>query len=282
MQPVTITAPAKVNLYLHVTGRRDDGYHELESLVTFCDLYDVVKISPDTNFSFSCDGPYSEFIDKDDNLCIRAAKYFAQKYNKEVTCHIHLTKNIPIAAGLGGGSSDAAAVLLGLQQAYCKDNILDNKEVANHLGADVPVCYKKRSVIMTGIGESFENFKIPEFYFLLANPNKKCCTKEVFQGFDGDFHAPSNFKSGVSDLRELKDLLAKTENQLFEPAQIIVPEIESLINDLEILDGCIAARLSGSGATCFGVFADESSAQNAANSMRSKYPDYWQGVYRKI
>lgn len=282
MQPVTVTAPAKVNLYLHVTGRREDGYHELESLVAFCDLHDVVKISPDTEFSFSCEGPYAELIDPEDNLCIRAAKYFAQKFDTDMSYNIHLTKNIPIAAGIGGGSSDAAAVLLGLKKAHHIEEGIDKEEVANSLGADIPVCYKKQSSIMSGIGEQCKSFSLPDFWFLLINPGKSCSTKEVFQGFDEDFHVPIHSAAAVSDIPELKNFLAKTENQLLESAQKIVPEIEPLLNDLEVLENCIAAGLSGSGATCFAMFPDEEAAEKAAEVIKKKYSEYWQGIYKKI
>ncbi len=278
MQPVTITAPAKINLYLHVTSRRSDGYHELDSLVTFCDLVDKITISPAADFSFSCMGPFSNSINRQDNLCIRAAKFFSERNGVNLCCDIHLEKNIPVAAGLGGGSADAAAVLRALENFYDVQVDADMTDMAHYLGADVPVCYGQSSAVMRGIGEICQNITLPDFWLVLVNPGKPCDTGAVFQGFSGEYAVILEAREHIQSISGLNQVLQDTTNQLQPSAETIVPDIKTIIEELSRQKEVLVARLSGSGATCFAVFEDRDAALSAAEKMKQKFPAYWVSV----
>ncbi len=268
-------AKAKLNLFLHITGKRQDGYHKLESLVTFCDFHDLITIKPAEEFIFSCDGPFSSHIDVKNNLCISAAKLMSSEYVQPLNAHIHLEKNIPVAAGLGGGSSDAAAVIRALKT-FWKIKSIDNlsKEFLS-LGADVPVCLKQESVMMRGIGENISPVTIPNFYMVLVNPIKACPTKNVFAGFDLDFSKPMNIDNVQSSYIDFVTFLKSTNNQL-EPAAIKnIPEIKVIQDEILQQKECGFVQMSGSGATCFGLFQNKKDAEKAVQNLSVIFPHYW-------
>lgn len=264
---------AKINLFLHVTGKRDDGYHELDSLVTFCDLHDVIKVKEADKFYFLFDGPFSSSINAADNLCVKAAKLFASHYNIDLQCHIRLEKNIPVAAGLGGGSADAAATIRALYKFFEVKEDIRFFEKLVMLGADIPVCLQQKNSFMRGVGEQIEFVDLPKIYFVLINPNKACATKEVFAKFSDEFMPDQ--KVDVSTYNELIDFLEKVSNQLEKPSSEIVEDIAAIKELLLQQKGCDIARLTGSGATCFGLFKDYDLASKAAGAIRSEHLDWW-------
>lgn len=276
-----VFAPAKINLYLHVTGRRLNGYHEIDSLVCFADIGDVIRISrPKTQgFSFNIEGRFSKNLDSNlqNNLVIRAAYLLANAAGKTLDCSITLTKNLPVASGIGGGSSDAAATIFGLQKFWGLDSDAPYiTPILQNLGADVPVCMACSPSIMRGIGENiFPAPAMPEIPIVLVNPLKTCPTAQVFSRFNSPFKKDISIPAKLHRHDDLISFLQKQDNDLTMPAQQIIPEISNILAALSLQNGCSLARLSGSGATCFGLFKHESDAKNAAKNIIEENPDWW-------
>ena len=271
-------APAKLNLYLHVTGRRDDGYHLLDSLVAFADIGDRVAAEPAPQLSLAIEGPFADGLAKDDpgNLVWRAATALAERRGRKADVALTLEKNLPIASGIGGGSSDAAATLRALAALWHIDDDALLAEVGARLGADVPVCLAARASWLGGIGERVEPaLALPTAPIVLVNPNIALPTPGVFKARRGPFSVPARFTNATHDVRELAALLAERRNDLTEAAITQVPAIAAIIEKLAGCDGNLLARMSGSGATFFGLFASAAQAQAAAQSLRSAQPGLW-------
>ncbi len=283
---LTVLAPAKVNLYLHVTGRQDNGYHTLDSLVAFADIGDKIQFTPASDFSFVVQGPYEggfTFAERDSspnsaNLVVRAAWALAQATHKDLRVRVTLTKNLPLAAGLGGGSSDAAAVLWGLMEWWdiSQQTIPGLADMVMALGADVPACLSCNPVIMRGVGEVLEPAPLmEEMPILLVHPGKRCSTADIFTFFDKPFRKEISLPEDLSDPDGFVAFLAEQDNDLTDPAVKAVPVIAELLDVLGTLPGCRLARMSGSGATCFAFFNDETSLYAAAEKLVLTHPDWW-------
>ncbi|MDE0390134.1 MAG: 4-(cytidine 5'-diphospho)-2-C-methyl-D-erythritol kinase [Rhodospirillales bacterium] len=275
---IRVEAPAKLNLYLHVTGRRADGYHELDSLVTFTALVDTLEIVPADALSLTVSGPCAEALGTGDNLATRAAAALAERLGRRACVRIALLKRIPVAAGLGGGSADAAAVLRGLARLWGLGaaHVSDFQDVALGLGADVPVCLDSRAAYMAGIGETLSAPPpLPACGVLLVNPGVPVPTGAIFAARQGPFSAANRFRETPSDASALTALLRSRRNDLEPPARAQLPEIGRVLDWLGAMPGCLLARMSGSGATCFGLFADEATATQAARAIARENPDWW-------
>lgn len=282
---LTIFAPAKINLYLHVTGRLDNGYHSLDSLVAFADIGDRVDIEPATDFEFRVHGPYAgAFGPKEldasphsSNLMVQAVWSLARAAQKVPNIKVTLTKNLPLAAGLGGGSADAAAVIWGLLEWWgisSHAHYLPGLMV--RLGADVPVCLPCQPSRVRGIGDVIDAaHAMPEVPVVLINPHKACATAAVFRNFTGAFREPQSLPPPMETVGEMVQFLKKQHNDLIAPARQIVPEIDNVMNMLDVQKGCLFSRLSGSGATCFGLFESEILAQGATKTIAAENPDWW-------
>jgi 4-diphosphocytidyl-2-C-methyl-D-erythritol kinase len=282
--PVTLAekAPAKVNLTLRVLGRRADGYHELESLVVFADFGDRLTLAPGGGLSIALRGPRAASAGADaDNLVLKAARILAERIPGIVLGAFDLEKNVPVAAGLGGGSSDAAATLRLIAQA---NNLTRDDprlhEAARATGADVSVCLDPRVRLMRGIGERLsEPFNLPTLAAVLVNPGAALATKLVFAGWRPaaepavsiDIAAVQKVSTGDQLLR----LLLTQPNDLEVPAITLAPVIAEVLAALRELADCNLARMSGSGSTCFGLFASPDAAQRAANALHSRFPHWW-------
>lgn len=282
---LTVFAPAKVNLYLHVTGRLDNGYHTLDSMVAFADIGDEVRIEPAPDFSFKLQGPYAgAFAPKEmdsspnsSNLVVQAVWALSRAAQKVPNVKVTLTKNLPLASGVGGGSSDAAATIWGLmewwglsRQAYYLPALMMT------LGADVPVCLNCDAARLRGIGEILDRVPpMPEIPIVLVNPGKPCGTASVFARYAGKFREPLPLPAALESLQDLTDFLKQRENDLYGPACAVVPEIVNVIHALESQAGCRIARMSGAGATCFALFETEKQAQAAAKTIAYENPDWW-------
>lgn len=275
--PLTIFSPAKINLYLHITGRRPDGYHELDSLVSFANIGDEIRIAPAQKFTFHINGPFSGGLDTAGNLVVQAAERLSALYDKPLNVEITLTKNLPVASGIGGGSGNAAALIRGLLEYWCmpkKDPRLP--ELLLELGADVPVCFHGKTVRMSGIGEELSPMPVLEtMAMVLVNPGKSCHTAEIFSHYDGVFRPAPTLPDQLQKCDYLIAFLSETHNDLFAPACTIIPEIKNVIESLLTQDGCKMARMSGSGATCFGLFESVKNAQSAAQALHNNHPDWW-------
>lgn len=282
---LTIFAPAKINLYLHVTGRLDNGYHLLDSLVAFADIGDEIEIEPSTEFKFSIEGPYANAFGPKErdhspdssNLAVQAAWSLARAAQKIPNIRVKLTKNLPLAAGLGGGSSDAAAVIWGLlewwkipRQTHYLQGLMAR------LGADIPVCLTCSPSRVRGIGDILDPPPaMVEMPIVLVNPGKACMTAEVFSRFNGSFREPMPLPGRLTQPKQLIEFLSKQNNDLQKAATDTVPEISNVLNALNIQDGCGLARMSGSGATCFGLFENDIIARKAAKTIAAENPDWW-------
>lgn len=245
-------APAKINLFLHVTGKKEDGYHLLSSLVVFSDnIHDIIRVKEAGAFSFTCSDPH---LETDDNLVVRAAHVLSKTLKKELNCHIHLEKNLPTAAGLGGGSSDAAATIKALLQFWQVTAPENLDDILLSLGADVPVCYYGRSCIMRGIGEIIEPLPhlLPNFDIEIIPQNTALSTQSVFK----QFKPPYGPDIKASDLPEwhnktdmMKWLKQNSRNDLQAIALTMRPDLKNVISQKE--ESNTLARLSGSGPTLF-------------------------------
>lgn len=276
---LTISAPAKINLFLHITGVRLNGYHNLESLVCFADISDSLKIEPADYFSFHIDGPFAQHLPHDEtkNLVLMALRLYEKAYNVSCAHKITLTKNLPIAAGIGGGTSDAAALIFLLSKIH---NTAINEAFTvlclQQLGADMPVCMACAPTFVRGIGEILTPAPpLPEMPVLLINPMKACPTPKIFAHYDGHYKQKITIQQTLSSPLNLLNFLQKTSNDLLNPALKIVPEIRNILNSLNHAKGCDFAQLSGSGATCFGIFASFEAAEVAKNIILAENPDWW-------
>lgn len=271
---IRVAAHAKVNLYLHVVGRRADGYHLLDSLAVFADLADTVTAEAADELSLSLDGPFSEALAKEaDNLVLRAARAMAEAYRRPPKARLTLTKRIPVAAGLGGGSADAAATLLALAQLWDVE-VPDGLALA--LGADVPVCLGRRAAFMSGIGEQLvATPALPPAYLLLVNPGVAVATADVFRARSGGFSKPAPFAVTPMDTERLGEILRPHRNDLTVAATSLAPAIADARSLVQATHGCLLARMSGSGASVFGLYASEDDAARAADSIAHKRPAWW-------
>ncbi|WP_367614813.1 4-(cytidine 5'-diphospho)-2-C-methyl-D-erythritol kinase [Plastoroseomonas arctica] len=258
-------APAKVNLFLQVAGRRPDGYHLLDSLVVFAAVGDVVSATSAPDFSLAIAGDEAPgLIGEDDNLVLRAARALAAAAGVGQCAALHLEKALPVASGIGGGSADAAAALRALTRLWDIPEEVARR-VAPQLGADVPACLVGHPLRMTGIGEMIGPAPaLPEFGLVLANLRVPVATPDVFRRLAGRFSGPARLPEGWADPAAMAADLARLSNDLEAPAIESCPAIAPVLAALAALPGALLARMSGSGATCFAIMPDASSAARAA------------------
>jgi 4-diphosphocytidyl-2-C-methyl-D-erythritol kinase len=274
-------APAKVNLTLHVLGKRPDGYHELESLVVFAGLCDNLSFSPASADSVILEGLFAQAVDGE-NLVLKAKRAAAEWLGREIQGQFRLAKNIPVAAGLGGGSSDAAAAIRLLFKAHGKEAGLAFAGRAAAVGADVPVCLHRRAAWMRGLGEQVTPAPfVGTLPAVLVNPRIKLSTAEVFKRLAAAPYSPgagSHARLTDDDFRTPETAaqwLKAGRNDLEAPAIALEPAIESVLDILRKRDGCLLARLSGSGPTCFGLFSSHEAAAKAADAIAAARPAWW-------
>jgi 4-diphosphocytidyl-2-C-methyl-D-erythritol kinase len=275
-------APAKVNLTLAIRGRRTDGYHELESLVAFARFGDRLSLLPGDPLDLTVSGPFAEAIGAtSDNLVLKVARALARRVPGLELGSFALVKHLPVAAGIGGGSADAAAALRLLARANALDLAdLRLADAAQATGADVPICLDPRPRIMWGIGEKLSDpLPLPRLAAVLVNPGVAVVTREVFAALaapslcvlDGtvpEAEVPSEREGWLTFLRAQR-------NDLETPAISIAPAIADVLTRLRAAPGCELARMSGSGGTCFGVFANEIVAMAAARGITATHPQWW-------
>jgi 4-diphosphocytidyl-2-C-methyl-D-erythritol kinase len=281
------TGRAKVNLTLRVVGRRADGYHDLESIVAFADCADRLALTPGPELSLTMTGPLAAACgDTSDNLVLKAARLLAEVVPDMKAGAFTLEKVLPVAAGIGGGSADAAAalrLLAGLNGLALDDDRL--VAVALKTGADVPVCLASRACDMTGVGEKLLPLNIPPLPCVMVNPRVPVATKDVFQGLG---LKPGDLLVGVTDVlsapvwpgagasvNDWTTVLEQVPNDLEKPALKVQPVIGDVLSTLGTSAGALLARMSGSGATCFALFGTEREAQAAGRRIGSDRPEWW-------
>ena len=288
---LTEIAHAKVNLALHVRRRREDGYHDLESLFAFVDSGDELSATPrsDGGLSLTIDGPFAEGLDSGvDNLVLRAALSLQISVCPERSggnsdgldirdrCHpgadLHLTKNLPVASGIGGGSADAAAALRLLNRLWgC--NLTDRElcAIGETLGSDIPACVVSQSLRVEGRGEALEPLSMPGLSgmpILLVNPGIPLGTAPVFRGWD-------QVDRGALDTSSLEAVIAQGRNDLEPSARALVPQIGDVLGQLRATPGAILSRMSGSGATCFALFDSPAACATAEQALAAEQPQWW-------
>lgn len=275
-------ASAKVNLFLHVGARRDDGFHPLQSLAVFAGAVpaaDLLVLAPADDLSLVLDGPFAGPLKVEaDNLVLRAARLLAARANCHKGAAITLTKNLPVASGIGGGSSDGAAALRGLQALWGLTPDEDGlRALAAELGSDVPVCVAARAAFMEGRGEILTPVPaLPRLPLLLVNPGVAVPTGPVFAALETrrgtELALP---RGGFADAPALLGFLESTGNDLEAPALKLQPVIGQVVAAIAAQPGVLLARMSGSGATCFGLFTDDDSCARAAAAITAARPGWW-------
>jgi 4-diphosphocytidyl-2-C-methyl-D-erythritol kinase len=278
---------AKVNLTLRVIGRRADGYHDLESVVAFADCADRVALDPGSDLMLEAMGPLAKACGKiADNLILKAARLLAERVPGLQLGAFSLDKMLPVAAGIGGGSADAAAALRLL--ARLNGLALDDprlREVALSTGADVPVCLASRACDMTGVGEILMPLSLPTLPCVLVNPRVPVATRDVFAalglrngellvGATDVIEAAAWPEAGAST-GDWIEALALVVNDLEAPAIRVQPAIAAVLSALRASHGALLARMSGSGATCFAIYASATDAQAAARTIEADHPAWW-------
>ncbi len=278
---------AKVNLTLRVVGRRVDGYHDLESVVAFADCADRLSLTPGSELNLTTTGPLARDCgETSDNLVLKAARLLGERVADLKLGDFTLDKVLPVAAGIGGGSADAAAALRLLARA--NGLAIDDPrliEVAQLTGADVPVCLASRACVMTGVGETLLPLSLPTMPCVLVNPRVSVGTREVFEalglrhgellvGATDVMRATAWPEQGAS-LEDWVEVLSENFNDLVVPATGIQPVIDEVISALSATNGAWLARMSGSGATCFAIFENTPEAQRAAQKIRLDHPQWW-------
>jgi 4-diphosphocytidyl-2-C-methyl-D-erythritol kinase len=270
-------APAKINLSLHITGKRSNGYHELSSLVVFTEFGDLIELKPAVQLTFNIQGPFAkDLAHLEQNSMIIAAQKAAKLFQKELNVEITLTKNLPISSGIGGGTSDAATLLKMLID-FWQIKILpeDWPQFLLGLGADMPVCFFQKPCLMSGIGEYLESFDLPfDMPILLINPLKSISTIEAFKMRKGIFSEHCflpQVNNAISFIASLKPM----HNDLIYPAQLICNDVQNILDALQSDSECDLARMSGSGATCFGLYRNEDSVKKAAEKFKLIFPNFW-------
>jgi 4-diphosphocytidyl-2-C-methyl-D-erythritol kinase len=278
---------AKVNLSLRVVGRRVDGYHDLESVVAFADCADRLTLAPGPELSLKTTGPLAQACgDASDNLVLKAAMLLAARVPDLKVGAFALDKVLPVAAGIGGGSADAAAALRLL--AKLNDLALDDPrllEVALETGADVPVCLASHACDMTGVGDTLLPLNLPKVPIVLVNPCVAVATKDVFAALGlrngellvgaTDVLRGTDWPEPGASLEDWVEVLAASSNDLEEPAMRIQPAIGDVIAALSATNGAWLVRMSGSGATCFAIYENTADAGRAAERIRFDHPGWW-------
>jgi 4-diphosphocytidyl-2-C-methyl-D-erythritol kinase len=271
-------APAKVNLTLRVIGRRADGYHEIESLVAFADVGDALTFSPGGPLALRVAGPTAAAAGQiADNLVLKAARALAERVERLKLGGFALSKRLPVAAGLGGGSADAAAALRLLARANgLAPDDPRLMQAARATGADVPVCLDPRPRFMRGIGDLLSDpLDLPRLSAVLLNPGVAVATKDVFAALAVPMAVQAAPAAICTDTAALLDEIARGRNDLEGAAIELEPAIADALAVLGKLPGCQVVRMSGSGATCFGLFDSMDAARGAARRLRVGYPDWW-------
>ena len=282
-----VRAPAKINLTLHVTGQRPDGYHILDSLVVFADVCDTLTIKRSHNFSFTVKGTEAAGTPaNDENLVLKVARLFLEAQNLSLV----LKKSLPVSSGIGGGSADAAAAFRGL---LCHSHgllpgesiptdffNLDQTPIGRRLfqlGADIPVCVMSQTMRMRGIGENLKSVQgLPEMWAILVNPRVAISTPTVFKKLTEKSNLP--MPDNIPKFKTIEcfvSWLAAQRNDLEQPAMSLVPEIKQVIDRFNASSDCMFARMSGSGATCFGLYANKARAMADLQKVQREFPNWW-------
>jgi 4-diphosphocytidyl-2-C-methyl-D-erythritol kinase len=264
--------PAKVNLFLHVLGRRPDGYHDLDSLVVFADVGDEIELTPSHERMVTVEGRFADAVPNDaSNIALRALDLLGDAVGRHDGVHIKIVKNIPVAAGLGGGSADAAAVLRGLARLWDVGPSMAFPAVAQTLGADVPVCLRSQAARIIGIGDMVDALEpSAPLALVLVNCGEPLATADIFA-------ACKTYGAGAADhdTDDLTGWILEGRNDLEASAIAFARGVGKTLEVLRGQPDCLIARMSGSGATCFGLFESTAAADAVAVAIAAAHPTWW-------
>jgi 4-diphosphocytidyl-2-C-methyl-D-erythritol kinase len=282
MKKFRVKCPAKINLFLKITGLRSDGYHELESLFTFLNLYDNLEVTQKCSFKLEIQGKFSHLVNEKKNLFTEILDFFSQEFGISKDLHIKITKNIPVGAGLGGGSSNAAFFMKILNKIFTLNlTVTELQKISLKFGSDIGFFLQNRAAIVKGRGEIIENF--PQFKAitaLLINPGITVSTREVFLQFNQNLVTKrgQNFSSKIPTpiliRKNIFDLIKNLPNDMEETAKLIAPIITEILAELKNC-GAEIAKISGSGASCFGIFKDKKNLITTAKYFQKKFPAFF-------
>ena len=274
---ISMFSPAKINLFLEIKNKDRDGLHNLESLMSFCDFGDLIYVSKSKDLSLEINGPFSRSLIRKDNIILRTI-YMLEKYlNTKIKVNIRLNKNLPIASGMGGGSSNAATIIHCIKQLF-KINFDKNfNDFLFNLGADVPFCFYRRVAMVEGKGEkiTFYPRKIPEYFVLLVNPNIQISTKRIFQKLKINFRKKKKPENRFVLEEDFLGYLLKKNNDLEVPAIDQCDEIKFIINELNNNTESLLSRMTGSGATCFALYDKRVKLLEAEKRIKEIKENYW-------
>lgn len=283
MEQIAEFAPAKINLSLQVTGRRNDGYHLLKSLVVFASVGDRLLFKPASDFSLKVTGPFGGYLvgvadNPEDNLVLKTGRKLQKLLGVDKAATVTLEKNLPVASGIGGGSADAAATLRGLMRLWRieLDHITDLHDLALQVGADVPVCLQGTCSWMEGVGELVKpGPELPDLYCVLINPGCPVSTPHIFRTLNGQYSQALPGPGPECSMLDLLGYLNESGNDLAKPAMRLEPVIVESIRALKDRTGCLFASMSGSGATCYGLYESRHAAENAAVEIGQTNKEWW-------
>jgi 4-diphosphocytidyl-2-C-methyl-D-erythritol kinase len=267
---------AKINLFLKVFDKNSNNYHNISSLMAFIDIYDVISVEKGSKFELNISGKQKDKLPVENNILIKTLDLFSEKFLIDKNLKISLEKNIPISSGLGGGSSNAATLIKILIKIF---NLKINKEelinLAMKIGSDVPFCLHGKIANISGIGQNISDADIDqiELFLLIINPNIAISTQKTFS-----YYKNINIIDNKYDKEHCKDLISiikNNQNDLTESAKILCPEINNILYHLESQKNIISARLSGSGATCFGIFDNKDDLEQAFIDIYNKFPGFY-------
>ncbi|NBV06090.1 MAG: 4-(cytidine 5'-diphospho)-2-C-methyl-D-erythritol kinase [Proteobacteria bacterium] len=266
--------PAKINLFLKITGKRSDGYHELESLFAFLDLSDELFVKKGDQFKLEISGEFADKIDLKNNLFVKILDFFASEFQISKNLEIKIIKNIPVAAGLGGGSSDAAYFLHALNKIFTLNlSLAELQKISLNFGSDIAFLLQNKAAIVRGRGEKITEFPaFKEISALLINPKIAVSTKEIFTNFDSNFSAKTSDEALLK--KDVFDLIKNFPNDMEKPAKSSFPIIAEILQELKNHKSEIA-KMSGSGATCFAIFKNEKTLQSTQDFFTKNFSNYF-------
>lgn len=272
-----IFSPAKINLFLEVISRRKDNYHNLNSLMCFCDIGDYIEVVENENFFFETEGPFKKFLAHEkNNLIIKAIDKLQELTKSKFNLKVKLIKNLPVSSGLGGGSSNAATIIKILIKKF---NLKIEKKTLDKflikLGSDVPFCFYKKSAIIQNIGEVIKSVpEIPQYPILIVNPLIQVSTKEIFLRVNNFTHPKTSVPRKICN-EEFFFLLKNSSNDLERIAIKLYPEIQEILKIFKNQTNCLISRMSGSGASCYGLFDDQQKLKEAEKLFNKKNKFWW-------
>lgn len=268
-------SPVKLNLYLEVLSKRQDGYHNIESFMTFCSFGDILTVKKSDSFKFKTTGMFANDLILEDNIIIKTIKSLEEIYKKNFKVNIILEKRLPISSGMAGGSSNAAAIVRIIHKIYNLDEKNNLIPFLTSIGADVPFCYYGKSAIVTGIGENlnFKKHNLENFFVLLINPLQQLSTKNIFEKID--LQKKSTLSNNFASLKINIESLKNKSNHLEKIAKKELPVISNILEFLKLQTQSLFVRMTGSGATCFSIYQNSEDLKNAEILAKSTFPKYW-------